>query len=305
MSFFENIFYTLYNKYMYEFSPSTHIHEFYGFSEPASQKMEILIEMYHNTFITLSYILVGIICVIAVTLYYFRSSKNLYPIHFKKSVEYLVDALFVFVPIIIVYYLTVPAVGFIINNDKLLAYVDTPFHLEVIGHQWYWTYAIACANNNYALNLIFILSDEQLLDSLQLGDEFKIEFDQLIDLEAKRAVRCFEVNKHVVLPVAELIRCDVTSEDVIHSWALPQLGVKVDAIPGRVQSISLKAERTGVFYGQCSELCGVNHGFMPSVVEFVEVDSFFDWMLKELNYRPYKAILAKISSDELEAFFSK
>ncbi len=110
---------------VYEINPSYKIHNLYGFSEPASQKMEILIEMYHNTVVSLSYILFAIIFAIIVTVYYFRSSKNLYAIPFQKSV----DALFVFVPIIIIYYLAVPAVGFIINNDKLIAYLDTPIVL--------------------------------------------------------------------------------------------------------------------------------------------------------------------------------
>jgi heme/copper-type cytochrome/quinol oxidase subunit 2 len=271
---------------IHEINGSYKIHNLYGFSEPASQKMEILIEMYHNTVVTLSYILFGIIFAIVVTVYYFRSSKNIRAIPFKKSVEYLVDGLFVFVPIIIIYYLAVPAVGFIINNDKLIGYLDTPITLEVTGHQWYWSYGIYGEESSYLMDLWNVLP----LTGWKTG-EWKVEFDQLIDLEVQKNLRCFEVNKHVVLPVKELIKCEVHSEDVIHSWALPQLGVKVDAIPGRVQLVSVKAERSGIFYGQCSELCGVNHAFMPAVLEFVEEDSFVDWMMKEMQYRPYKVML--------------
>lgn len=286
-----SIFYSLFDKYTYDFSPELNIHSIYGFSEPASQRMQTIIEMYHNTVVTLSYILITIILVIAITVYFFRSTKNLYPIHFKKPVEYLVDALFVFVPIIIVYYLTVPAVGFILHTDRSIAYVDTIFSIEIVGHQWYWTYFLNALENNFIFDLLYVLNSELDINNIISTDEYKLEFDQLIDLEAKKATRCFEVNKHLVLPVHELIRCVLTSEDVIHSWALPQLGIKVDAIPGRVQSFMLKSDRCGVFYGQCSELCGVNHAFMPIVVEFVESDSFYDWWVKELNYRPYKFIL--------------
>lgn len=275
---------------VYEINPSHKIHNLYGFSEPASQKMEILIEMYHNTVVSLSYILFAIIFAIIVIVYYFRSSKNLYAIPFKKSVEYLVDALFVFVPIIIIYYLAVPAVGFIINNDKLIAYLDTPITLEVVGHQWYWSYGIYGEESNYLMDLFQLLP----LEAWNGSGDWKVEFDQLIDLEVQKNLRCFEVNKHVILPIKELIKCEVHSEDVIHSWALPQLGVKIDAIPGRVQLVSIKAERTGVFYGQCSELCGVNHAFMPAVLEFVEEDSFVDWMMKEMQSRPYKLMLKQI-----------
>lgn len=273
---------------LYEINPTEKIQKIYGFSEPASQKMEILVEMYHNTVVSLSYILFAIIFAIVITVYKYRSSKNQYAMPFQKSVEYLVDALFVFMPIIIIYYLAVPAVGFIINNDKLIAYLDTPMTLEVVGHQWYWSYGIYGEESNYVMEMYNILPLEKF------QGEWKVELDQLIDLEVQKNLRCFEVNKHVILPMKELIKCEVHSEDVIHSWALPQLGVKVDAIPGRVQLVSIKAERTGVFYGQCSELCGVNHAFMPAVLEFVEEDSFVDWMMKEMQYRPYKLMLKEI-----------
>jgi cytochrome c oxidase subunit 2 len=293
-------FNNLLNRYTYDLAPARNIHDIYGFSEPASHKMEILIEMYHNTVVTLSIILGAIMLLIGIITYWYRSSKNLYPIRFLKSAEYLVDALFVFVPIIIVYYLAVPAVGFIINNDKLLSYVDTPFSLEITGHQWYWSYVIHALENNAFFSLFFIIPDSNSESLLHSGiTDLKVEFDQVLNLESKTAVRLFEVNKHVVLPAEQLIKCEVSSDDVIHSWALPQLGIKVDAIPGRVQSFVMKSERCGIFYGQCSELCGVNHGFMPIVVEFVEMEAFYDFLVKELNYRPYKVILAIIKESGL------
>src|SRR5690606_2377414 len=91
-------------------------------------------------------------------------------------------------------------------------------------------------------------------------------------------------------------RCELTSVDVVHSWAVPQLGVKVDAIPGRVQTFYIRSFVTGVVYGQCSEFCGENHGFMPIILAFVEIDTFLDWIIKGTEINPYNDYLSLILS---------
>ncbi len=102
------------------------------------------------------------------------------------------------------------------------------------------------------------------------------------DLEPGQ-LRLLEVDNRVVLPVQTHIRVVITAADVLHSWAVPSLGVKCDAIPGRLNQVSLFIKREGVFYGQCSELCGVNHGFMPIVVESVPVDDYIQWVTNKIE----------------------
>ena len=104
--------------------------------------------------------------------------------------------------------------------------------------------------------------------------EDELEFGEL---------RLLEVDNRVVLPVQTHIRVVITAADVLHSWAVPSLGVKCDAIPGRLNQVSLFIKREGVFYGQCSELCGVNHGFMPIVVESVPVDDYIQWVTNKIE----------------------
>jgi heme/copper-type cytochrome/quinol oxidase subunit 2 len=87
----------------------------------------------------------------------------------------------------------------------------------------------------------------------------------------------------VVLPVGVYVRINVTAADVLHSWAVPSLGIKIDAVPHRINSGIIFLQRTGVFYGQCSEICGVNHGFMPIVVKGVSVDNFVTWITAKLD----------------------
>jgi cytochrome c oxidase subunit 2 len=291
MSFVSSIFNKILDKLGIEFSSYQTVYHIYGFSEPASERMHSLVEMFHNTSVSLSYVFVVIILIIGLMIYFFKADHNVIALPFNKRVEYLVDALFVFMPIIIVYYLTVPAVGFILHTDRSVSYLDSIFTIEIIGHQWYWSYFLNCLESNYIFDLFFVLLSEDKLLSFLDQANIKLEFDQMIDNEALALTRCFEVNKHLVLPVNEYVRCFITSEDVIHSWALPQLGIKVDAIPGRIQNFVLKSIKCGIFYGQCSELCGVNHAFMPIVVEFVEMESFFDWLFKEMNIRTYKYLL--------------
>ena len=96
-------------------------------------------------------------------------------------------------------------------------------------------------------------------------------------------LRLLEVDNRIVLPVNTHIRVLVTSQDVLHSWALPSLGIKMDACPGRLNQVSMFIKREGVYYGQCSEICGVNHAFMPIVVEAVPLDDYVTWVSSELE----------------------
>ena len=96
-------------------------------------------------------------------------------------------------------------------------------------------------------------------------------------------LRLLEVDNRVVLPINTHIRVLMTASDVIHSWAIPSIGVKCDAMPGRLNQISMFINREGVFYGQCSEICGVNHGFMPIVVEAVKLDEYLEWVSNQME----------------------
>ena len=127
-------------------------------------------------------------------------------------------------------------------------------------HQWYWSY--------------------QYPDFLDSNDQF-IEFDSYIvpesDLEEGR-LRMLEVDNRVILPELTHVRFIITAGDVIHSFAVPSLGVKSDAYPGRLNQVSVFINREGVFYGQCSEICGILHSSMPIVIEAVSLEKFLTWL---------------------------
>lgn len=291
------------NKQLHNYLSTTElniIHKLYGFPEPANEQMVNLIDMYHNMFIILGFILYFIGFMMVVSLDLFNSKSNHYPMYFKKWQESIIDACIVGLPLIIIIYLTIPTIGYIIQMDRLIQYTNSNISIEIVGHQWYWSYYLDCIQNSFLFDFICVAGVQNTIDQIApfsteitidmlLNDAiYQFSFDQFMDIDATGPYRYLAVTKMLVLPVHEYIRCLITSDDVIHSFALPQLGIKVDAIPGRTQAFMLNANKAGIYYGQCSELCGVNHAFMPIAVEFVREDQFYDWYIKNLDIRPYK-----------------
>jgi cytochrome c oxidase subunit 2 len=179
-----------------------------------------------------------------------RTGKFYYPpIVHHSALEFIWTS----VPALILVAIAVPSFALIYSMDDL---ISAEFSLKVIGHQWYWSYEYGDLAENPA-EPFSPTNRSVALDAYMVPEE---------DL-VKGAFRLLETDRRVYLPVNTHIRVLVTSADVIHSWAVPSLGIKVDACPGRLNQISTYITRTGVFYGQCSEICGVNHAFMPIVVE--------------------------------------
>jgi heme/copper-type cytochrome/quinol oxidase subunit 2 len=253
---------------------------FMGFPKPANETMFSIISLLSEMTILLTFILFGVLITLAYIIDVYNAENNPFPRHFEKTVESTLDVLFVVFPTGVIIYLLIPSLGFIFNNETS---VDTVFDLDVVGHQWYWSYEY---NLSIGITLYDLISDENTLFN-------KIEFDSLLDQESS-INRLLQVDKRIIIPVHTFIKANVTSHDVIHSWAVPQLGIKYDAIPGRLISFILYSNVVGIFYGQCSELCGVNHAFMPICIQSVENDIFLDWILLSININPSKIILDSI-----------
>ncbi len=156
------------------------------------------------------------------------------------------------VPVLVLVIIAIP-------SFKLLYYIDvepeTELTIKATGHQWYWSYTYP-DNGNFTFDANMI-ADSDLQDG---------------------QLRLLDTDNRVVVPVGTNVRIQTTADDVIHSWAVPQFGVKVDAVPGRLNQLWINVERPGVYYGQCSELCGINHGFMPITVEAKTREDFDAWV---------------------------
>jgi cytochrome c oxidase subunit 2 len=152
---------------------------------------------------------------------------------------------------------------------------ETMATVKVIGRQWYWSYEYSC-----------LPRWESAVSRAEIQPE-TVRFDAYLLPASEGTKRMLDTDQRVVIPRHASVRMRVTSSDVIHSWRVPSLGVKVDRVPGRLNETIVHVRREGVFYGQCSELCGSGHGFMPIVVEAVSPRSFRMWILGLLQ--PAKA----------------
>nr|AXP84539.1 cytochrome c oxidase subunit II [Perumytilus purpuratus]AXP84553.1 cytochrome c oxidase subunit II [Perumytilus purpuratus] len=196
--------------------------------------------------------LVAVFIVCLVMYFLFRINTSYFKYRSLKHREVL-EWIWTIVPMVILAVLWVPSV----RNLYLMNHIGEPkWSFKAVGHQWYWTYEFT--NKKYDQVVL-----ESYMDNLD-SDEFKY--------------RLLDVDQRMVAPVNTQMRVLVSSVDVLHSFALPSCMLKIDAIPGRMTQTPLLIDKSGVCYGQCSELCGVNHSFMPIVVEFIPMDVFLKWL---------------------------
>jgi len=225
--------------------------------DPASPSLEGMLGFHH--YLLFFMIQIGV-CVVwfLIEIFVFDAHKNKFSQKFTHAST--LEILWTIFPAIILLFIAVPSFSLLYSLDEL---TDPTITLKVVGHQWYWSYEY---------------SDSFYTKSSFYGGGFT--FDSYMvptpDLTIG-SFRLLEVDNRVVLPVSTHIRVLITSADVLHSWAVPSLGIKLDACPGRISETSLFLKRTGVFYGQCSEICGVNHGFMPIVIQVVSPETYFSW----------------------------
>jgi len=186
-------------------------------------------------------VIIIIICVVGYFMVFVLFSKTYSS---RIVADHLVERVWTILPIVVlIFFLVYPSIYLLYLIDE--GRVEFLCTLKVIGHQWYWRYKI---------------------DGL-----LNLEIDSYLD--GDRVIRLIDVDNRVVVPVQEHIRALITSRDVLHSWALPSLGVKIDAIPGRLNQFVFIVILNSVVHGQCREICGVNHSFIPIVLEAV---SLFD-----------------------------
>jgi len=233
--------------------------------DSATQVMEWMVE-FHNFIMCDLILTTGIVCFFLYsTLAIFKSSNKIAPLT-SFTHDSMLEIAWTAYPTLILLGIAFPSFALLYALDDL---ANPTLTLKIIGHQWYWSY-------EYGGNL--------LDSSSKVSKDITLEFDSYLiansDLSLGR-FRLLEVDNRIKLPIKTHIRLMITSADVLHSWTIPSFGVKVDACPGRLSQASVFIKRCGVYYGQCSELCGVNHGFMPIVVEAIPTIKFGTWLLSK------------------------
>jgi cytochrome c oxidase subunit 2 len=236
----------------------------FNLSEPASTSMEgILLFNQHLLFIlVLIIVFVGWILINTIT--QFIDIENSVQTKFVHSKE--LEVIWTTVPALILLILATPSFTLLYSMDEIS---EPELSLKILGHQWFWSYEISdftsCSNSQQSLKYVSYMLILEGLPKSKLG-----------------YFRLLETNKRVVLPVNTHLRLLISAADVLHSWTIPSFGLKVDACPGRLNQVNLFIKRIGVFFGQCSEICGVNHGFMPIAVVSLSTSQFHFYVINKL-----------------------
>lgn len=227
-----------------------------GFQDSAGPGFTGIIELHNTIFFYLVLISVSVFWLLGSILYYYNSKQN--PItHKYLNHGTLIELIWTITPALVLIAIAFPSFRLLYLLDEVISPTIT---IKVTGHQWYWSFEYSDYVNESGESIEF--------DSYMIPES---------DLELGQ-FRLLDVDNKVVIPVDTHVRLIVSAADVIHDYAVPSLALKVDAVPGRLNQASILAERTGTFYGQCSEICGVYHGFMPTAIEAVSVQDYLLWV---------------------------
>ena len=221
-----------------------------GFQKAASESMRDIVAFHDN--LLLPIIIAISVFVLFLMLYAcvrFRASAN--PNPSKRTHNVTVEVLWTLIPCLILIVMAVPSFKILYKQDAI---PKADLTIKAIGYQWYWGYEYP---------------DENLVFDSYMIEEKDLKADQ---------PRLLAVDNEVVVPVGKVVKVLITANDVLHAWALPSFGVKRDAVPGRINETWIKAEKVGTYYGQCSELCGIKHAFMPIAVKVVSEEEYQEWL---------------------------
>ena len=222
--------------------------------EPFSPFMAESVAFHNELLWLVSIISLFILALMVIIVLKYNAKSN--PKPSKTTHNTFLEISWTVVPVLILVLMAIPSFKLLYKGDVV---PEAHMTIKAIGHQWYWSYEYP-DHGNFTYDAWLVQDEEDLEDQSRL-------FTRLLTTDTR-----------VVVPVGKIIRVQVTSTDVIHAWAVPSLGVKKDSVPGRLNETWFIADREGIFYGQCSELCGLNHGFMPIEVHAVSEEKFLKWI---------------------------
>jgi cytochrome c oxidase subunit 2 len=250
-----NIFFNIFNISFCDVAENWQL----GLQDPATPSMEGMIN-FHN-YIMIFLISIG--CVVLWMLFQVMTDfdEEVHPIPEKFTHSSTLEVIWTILPAFILVLIAIPSFGLLYSLDEV---IDPTITLKIVGHQWYWSYEYS----DYA--------------TLEGGET--LNFDSYLIATSDLTIgsfRLLEVDNKAMLPVETHTRLLVTAADVLHCWSVPSFGIKIDACPGRLSQGSLFIKREGNYYGQCSEICGVNHGFMPIAVVGATTEQFVEWLARK------------------------
>lgn len=234
-------------------------------SEPASITMEGILIFNNHLLFLLIVITLFVVWLLYNTIFLYEEFNSRFHSKFVHSNS--LEIVWTSIPAVILLILSTPSFTLLYAMDEIS---EPELSLKILGHQWFWSYEIldfnSCINNQKSFKLVCYM---MVLDGLPK--------------EKQGYFRLLETNRRLILPTNTHLRLLVSAADVLHSWTIPSFGLKIDACPGRLNQVNLFLKRAGLFYGQCSEICGVNHGFMPIVVVAMPTTQFHHYVMIKLG----------------------
>lgn len=242
------------------------------FQDPATSIMENIIDLHHDIVFFLIVVSIFVLWMLFRVYFFFNTENKKVERSLYLTHNTLIEIIWTLTPTFILLLIALPSYVLIYNLDEMN---DPRITLKVIGHQWYWSYEYSDYDKMACKDIIwqpdYIQNKENIRFDSYMISENDLEFGHL---------RLLEVDNDIYLPVNTTVRLLITASDVIHSWTIPSLGLKLDAVPGRLNQIGTYINRESTFYGQCSELCGIQHSFMPIGLKSVTFAKYVSWINK-------------------------
>jgi cytochrome c oxidase subunit 2 len=226
-----------------------------SFQNPATDLMQEVVTLHNGILIVMTVITLFVLFLLFYVSFRFSAKRN--PVPSTTTHNTIIEILWTAIPIVILVVMAIPSFKLLYKQEKSDSYDMT---VKVIGHQWYWEYEYPDHGNFYFES--YMIEEEDL----QKGD-----------------LRLLTVDNPLVIPANKNIQILITAGDVLHSWAMPSMGIKTDAVPGRLNETWINVKEPGTYRGQCSEICGRGHGFMPVVVKVLPENEFMAWVNEAKN----------------------
>ncbi len=244
-----------------------------GFQTPATSIMEDVIWLDDFLLYIITAITLFVTALMAIVVLRFGEDKNPTPRRFTHNA--VVEVLWTVIPIIILVVIAVPSLK-LLNKQLILPEADVT--IKATGNQWYWSYEYP--DEEFGFDAIMVGGGFATWEDLQASETAKAEVEEY---GVTRTNWLLETDNAMVVPVGKVVRMQITAADVIHAWTIPAFGVKMDAVPGRLNETWFQADKVGIYYGQCSELCGKDHSYMPITVHVVSEEDYAAWLETALD----------------------
>lgn len=252
--------------------------------EAVTPVMEDLVWLDNFLLIIITVIVIFVTALLGICIFKYDARKNKEPATFTHNA--VLEVVWTGVPILVLIIIAVPSLRLLFNQ---LDVPEADLTIKATGNQWYWSYEYP--EEEISMDAYMIGSAATSAPDGTFPEDYEPTYNWTLNDDTKKTLEAFgyqedefllATDTRVVVPVNKNVHVLVTGSDVIHAWAIPAFGVKIDTIPGRINETWFRAEKTGTYFGQCSELCGIQHSYMPIVVEVVEQDEYDAWVAEQV-----------------------